>query len=448
MRGFRMLIVMGAIFIALILVLGLGRNNPVIHDFITGLGLETALSIVVVLGVLLIIALLRSPLTDPKYNPSLSEEPYPRRKKTAPWQRWFSSYASWKSGIYGPREMNVDYGPPAPYLGHHLLSADRNKAKVRSDIFYYKKKFLWFFLWGIFFTVGAMIVGQDYLKYQFSGKGSCIQRIDTPAGEKRVYVPLKKNVINYFYWRYCLETYAFYSKKREHSLKNDLLYFLNDSILQYLFLLIPLFSLLYLTLKPAPAPILFDRKNRLVYTKRKGKLYIADWQSLAISQASGTFGRLGMALQLFTLDKHGQWKPRWFTLAAHPYYGEPTNGYMTSLGLNPFGYGPFQVTSRREQGQRAWLLRYMEQGPHQVHPVLPAHGLWESLSPIRQKLPGDIEAQVVAELEKTDQVPKDKDLGNVAADFSVRLLLKAKKDPLDRQQAFKPALWQKVCSNS
>lgn len=111
-------------------------------------------------------------------------------------------------------------------------------------------------------------------------------------------------------------------------------------------------------LYPAPAPLVFDRQRKLVYTRRWGRLYVANWEQLALSHMLSRSPTL--AVELYGKNLWGVWKPRWFTLRGLSYRGEAKDWErLKSKTITPERVPWLQ--------QWTWLLRYYHHGTRAVY---------------------------------------------------------------------------------
>ena len=255
-------------------------------------------------------------------------------------------------------------------------------------------------------TVSFIIVG-----------GGCPEFIHTENGWKHQSIYIEdRSFPRYLKTRYCHFSYAFYDASGHITFTEKMDQFLGFRFLKFYVWIISTLLLIYSTLRPVPAPLVADRKNRLLYTHRKGKLYVADWNSLAFSIVAGLYYRHTLTVQLFTQTPSGDWEPRWFTLAEHNYgIREWRNFYL----------GTLEVAFHRYWGQRCWLLRYMDLGPDAVHGVMPHKGVFDRWHFRHQTLPDDITQQARdAVAHNGGKAPVDSDFVNTKPEKEVKHLLK------------------------
>jgi hypothetical protein len=251
-----------------------------------------------------------------------------------------TAWVNWKDSIRG--QLKIPANTPA-YLSHHVLEANNQSARVRSSIDYYEIKLkLCLYVFGPLLCAGFILSAFQWLKY------GLFSRFD-----------------------------------------------ITD--VSFLIGLIG-FGLCYLV--PAPPAIVFDRKNRLVYTQQGDKVYIANWDNLGFSVRFSYYSR-GLGVELYHLTRKGEWQSKWFTISTHASKGEETSKALFETGT---------LSANRWISARAWLLRYMELGPNSVHPVLPFKGSVDKLTKKTTLLPHLLEAKVLSIIGGQEKPPCDTDL--------------------------------------
>lgn len=299
-----------------------------------------------------------------------------------------------QSGVYGPTDKNAEV---PPYSGSHVISVSQEKCTVRSNQWFFSRRiFIGGYIFGMVFVLGLMIFGNDYLKYGERARQSCIlNEIDEQTGyRKSVYSG--GGITGYLYARWC--TVKFRLQNRELTLQNLSSIALSSRHFPFTLMFIGLLGFLYFLLKPAPPPIVFDRQRRLVYTQQKGKVYVSDWDTLSIRPTAGHLSS-GLGIKLYTKDKQGNWKSKWFSLAGYHYNLEFWINYLWSTGLS---------WKKRWEGMRGWLILFMDKGPDYVHAPVDKKGFLDFFVPFRKKLPEDIEQQALKLIGK-DKAPGDEE---------------------------------------
>lgn len=297
------------------------------------------------------------------------------------------------SGVYGPMDKHAEV---PPYSGSHVISISKEKCTVRSGQWFFSRRiFIGGYVFGMIFMLGLTIFGKDYLRY-----GDVRQYCPYNAVENGELIRARKHMggglIGYIISSTC------YAKRilssTDYSIKRKVSYFIHSELFPLSLMLIGLLGILYLFFKPAPPPIIFDRKQRLVYTQQKGKVYVSDWDTLSIRPTAGHLTS-GLGLKLYTKDKHGNWSSKWFSLAGYHYNLEFWIGYLWDTGLS---------WKKRWEGMRGWLILFMDKGPDYVHAPVDKKGFLDLFVPFRKKLPEDIEQQALDLIGK-DKAPGDDD---------------------------------------
>ncbi len=213
------------------------------------------------------------------------------------------SWMNWKDSIRGNIELSKQI--PA-YIGHHAMKIDNDRVLIRQSYISHKIRY---FLAVYFFM--PLIFSGVVLSALFILKRGYNFYIDVP----------------------------------------------------HLYLLFGLLGLVVTYYWPSSAPLVFDRKHRLVYSYHRKAFYIAHWDNLAFSVRIGIGGRC-LGIELYRYMGNDYWKPKWFTVASHCYSGEAGD---------PILYRSGALCINRWVSTRMWLLRYMEGGKKSVHSEVARH---------------------------------------------------------------------------
>lgn len=286
----------------------------------------------------------------------------------------------WQSGVLGPRDKD-----PAvlPYMGQHILALDGDRVVVRGGGGTHALRFV--LLVAVLAPVLAaalMLMVLDILRFMGRSAGSCTTYTQTDTGITPVYEALPATVGGYFQEQACNFALIFDSNSVFPTLgaKLGALMALHGPLI--VLILLPLLGLL-LILRRTPAPLVFDRKRRVVYTYAKGALWMAPWEGLQMSVFGGPF----TTAPAFALCKNGTGPARWFVLAGFHGRGEWRAPALAAIGLDWL---------HRWDGMRCWLAFYMERGPERIHGVFRGRGIGNLLAPREGKLPADLTNQIDA----------------------------------------------------
>ena len=328
----------------------------------------------------------------------------------------FGAWAQWRASIRAPKLFVL--GRDVAYIGHQALSMDNTHAVIRSDIDYYRKRFIAFYFIGFAAIVGG---GQTLIEYEkFYNRGPVCNHIEIIEGEKKRNYPAQGNsIFDYLKEMKCnIERPVLLAIKFKENVTDALVTAVLHTDVFSLILFVLSFSiLLYLSLRRNPPPLVFDRKRRLVYTFRHGRVWLCDWDALSTSTVFEIFRRRGLGVRLYAEDGKGGWEPRWFSVATHYYWAE----------MPPIELWNEHMMDRegRVICHQVWLLRYMELGPQAVHAVLPFTGVMDWLLPRAGRLPGDLEDRVDALLAaQGGKAPGDEIFRDVEASSRIKKLLR------------------------
>ncbi|BAQ71438.1 hypothetical protein NHU_04325 [Rhodovulum sulfidophilum] len=99
----------------------------------------------------------------------------------------------------------------------------------------------------------------------------------------------------------------------------------------------------------APAPIVIDRKRRLVYTWYRRRFWAAPWDKVRITRVEGHTRHTALAFALH--DTKGKGGTRWFILSGAPAWGEKDDPRDRLL--------PDARTFSRWEGMRLWISEWV-----------------------------------------------------------------------------------------
>ncbi|EPJ47494.1 MAG: hypothetical protein OFPII_12410 [Osedax symbiont Rs1] len=320
-------------------------------------------------------------------NPSWGHAPFPRTEKIQIFN-WFNGWANWKSRLYTGKKLTTRIA----YIGHHLTEINNNQATIRSNGWFYTRKTLLSIWIGIAFVTTSLIIMDDYKWFYIRDGGMCpIIQVVKDKKEVVGYVDYNGSFYDYIGQEFCVIKNVFGNSRLHDTVERKVKYFLSSNYYIRFTWLASFLIICWLVFTKSPPPLVFDRKRRLVYTQYKGKIYLSDWDKLFYSIRT-TYQAHSIGFELYHLDKKGRWKPKWFSVAGHHYYGE-LNDHLLSLNA---------VNSNRSHAMRAWLILFMEKGPLAVHPVLPFKGILDTLTPRKGSLSLGFEEQLAALLKSID----------------------------------------------
>ena len=336
--------------------------------------------------------------------------------------------ANWKTGLYGPRSI---HRLTVPWMGLHVLRMDDDRAVLRNgsaffwghpSLGFYARALIFGFQLGGFITVmGVIILLRDYIN--FNG-GRCPDFVWTGTELKHQAPYLGDGLFAYFKSTYCHITYSIDHNPQDLPLFSVLID-LAANYPQFPAMAIGIPVFLYYALRRPPTSIVFDRRNDIVSTLHNGKLYVARFETLAVTVRAVWLSNT-LAMELFTRGPNGEWVPKWFSLATYPYWREWRNDYLVAAGATVY---------QRWDAQRAWLLRYREHGAGGVHGPIPVRGLMDLYVRRKGTLPGDFDARIRAFLETHGPGPDIENPERSTFGEDIRRLISRKLDPLVLEKA-------------
>ena len=284
--------------------------------------------------------------------------------------------SEWQSGIVGPKDKDPEV---LPYMGHHILSLTNDCVAVRAGGGTHAWRFVLFaMILAPPFVVALVLEAQSLLQFYAIDGGNCVTYDPDP-----VFTPVPTNPFGYITSRACDIALIFDANSIYETMGAKIKALLDPFVLPLLVLIvIPLIALITV-LRRTPAPLVFDRTRRLVYTQASGKLWAAPWDGLQMSVFGGPFTTTP-AVALF---ENGTGQGRWFVLAGYHARKEFRAPRLTMLGLDWF---------KRWDGMRCWLVAYMEQGTQGLHGQFNGRGVGDLLAPRQATLADDLVTRVDA----------------------------------------------------
>ncbi|OLS46839.1 hypothetical protein BV379_00060 [Rhodovulum sulfidophilum] len=259
----------------------------------------------------------------------------------------FCDYAEWQSGISGPQPLRK----VAPRIAPILQSATRDRFFLQAGYHVILRRAIITFALMVIMGGMALPAIRDVGSY-ISYDNSLIYFVKDAQGEtERILIKTEPSFFGYFHKLWNEVSLAFAPNAFESrgglgptflsifSSKLDLILFYGSFL-----------AFLVMLLFKAPAPIVVDRKRRLVYTWHRGRIWAARWDDVAITRVEGHLRHTALAFALH--DTKGKGGTRWFILSGAPAWGEKDDPRDRLLSdARDFN---------RWQGMRLWLHEWVE----------------------------------------------------------------------------------------
>jgi hypothetical protein len=287
--------------------------------------------------------------------------------------------SKWQSGIVGPKDKDPEL---LPYLGHHIIDLNEDRVVVRAGGGTHAWRFVLFvMILAIPLAVALALELQALLAFSIYSGGRCVTYVPAGDGFEVATQLLEPSVWNYVYSRACEVALIFDPNSIYPTLSAKLAAFINPLRFPFLLIFAVLLIGFLVRLRRTPAPLVFDRRRKLVYTHANGKLWAAPWDGLQMRSFVGPF----TTTPAFALFENGNGTGRWFVLAGYHARKEFRAPRLVMLGLD---------WMKRWDGMRCWLVVFMEQGPSDLHGRYVGRGFGDFIAPRQANLPDDIATKV------------------------------------------------------
>ncbi|MBL3553934.1 hypothetical protein [Rhodovulum sulfidophilum] len=290
-------------------------------------------------------------------------------------EHMFCDYAEWQSGISGPQPLRK----VAPRIAPILQSATQDRVFLQAGYHVILRRAIITFALMVIMGGMALPAIRDVGSY-ISYDNSLIYFVENAQGDTdRISIKTEPSFFGYF-----------------HKKWNDVsLFFDPDSVrspgeffgsvrayISFMFAELAFYgsflAFLVMLLFKAPAPIVVDRKRRLVYTWHRGRIWAARWDDVAITRVEGHLRHTALAFALH--DTKGKGGTRWFILSGAPAWGEKDDPRDRLLSdARDFN---------RWQGMRLWLHEWVEgrREPSQAD-LSRRFAVMHLLVPLQRKIP-------------------------------------------------------------
>ncbi|MBL3575841.1 hypothetical protein JMK10_20750 [Rhodovulum sulfidophilum] len=256
-------------------------------------------------------------------------------------------YAEWQSGVAGPQPLRK----VAPRIAPILKSVTKDRVVLQAGYHVIIRRSAITF--ALVFTVYAMskFAITDMVNYAKDRHFFIDYVQDSDGHDRSVFIEHKPSMWNYLLTKINRIEIAYRPKNVENaggyiSKTGDLIGREFPPIAFFGSFLAFLVMLLF----KSPAPIVVDRKRRLVYTWHRGRIWAARWDDVAITRVEGHLRHTALAFALH--DTKGKGGTRWFILSGAPAWGEKDDPRDRLLSdARDFN---------RWQGMRLWLHEWVE----------------------------------------------------------------------------------------
>ncbi|MBL3576269.1 hypothetical protein JMK10_19575 [Rhodovulum sulfidophilum] len=257
----------------------------------------------------------------------------------------FCDYAEWQAGAE-PTGMKRKIAPRITPL---LCDASEDKLVLRAGYHVMMRR--------LAITLALIVLGGGMAKFAITDAVSYVQRghhftkyIEDPDGETRsVYVDHDATPWNYVLKKINQASLAYENRGTDLAGVASTTLELIAREFSQLGFYGSILGFILMLLSKAPAPIVIDRKRRLVYTWYRHRFWAAPWDKVRITRVEGHTRHTALAFALH--DTKGKGGTRWFILSGAPAWGEKDDPRDRLL--------PDARTFSRWEGMRLWISEWV-----------------------------------------------------------------------------------------
>ncbi|MEL7275874.1 MAG: hypothetical protein AAGK98_05325 [Pseudomonadota bacterium] len=264
-------------------------------DFFTDDRLWQALPLALFVGAVLAVGAYMLGRADPFRALMLDTDPV---KRTVPG----TGLAAWESGPLGPRDS---LSAVAPEVARHVVAAEGDRVALRTGAYRHRwQLFLALGLCAPMVGLGVLVFAERFLNFAFSGGQRCFYFVEDRVES----VALSGSIPAFLREIWCTLTftldpaYSFASGWGQVAAA-----FGRAEVWSLALTLLGLGLFAYLRMRPDPAPLLVDRKRRIVATRRGERILAARWDGARISAVKGAGRTASLAIALHPLTPDGSW---------------------------------------------------------------------------------------------------------------------------------------------